>query len=83
MTDTRTISQLEAEGYPVDRMRMLQGDGLGAVQDDPAEDTDSEIPSRVSLRLPHLSAHNVSKIDHEVRAALTELGKPDEVRPDG
>jgi hypothetical protein len=26
---------------------------------------------------------NVSEIDHEVRAALTELGKPDEVRPDG
>jgi hypothetical protein len=37
MNDTRTISQLEAEGYPLDRMRVLQGYGVGAVQDDPLE----------------------------------------------
>ena len=32
------MSQLEAE----DRMRVLQGHGVGAVQDDPAADTDAE-----------------------------------------
>jgi terminase small subunit / prophage DNA-packing protein len=30
------------------------------------------VPSRVSQRLPHLSAHDVAQID-EVRAALAEL----------
>lgn len=32
------------------------------------------VPSRVSQRLPHLTAHDVSEIDLEVRAALTEIG---------
>ncbi len=47
MVDTRTISQLEAEGYPLDWMRVLwlrvlQGHGVGAVQDDPREAADVE-----------------------------------------
>lgn len=29
-------------------------------------------PSRVQTRLPHLTAHDVSEIDHEIRAALQE-----------
>jgi phage terminase Nu1 subunit (DNA packaging protein) len=33
------------------------------------------VPSRVSQRLPHLSAHDVSEIDAEVRAALVEIGQ--------
>jgi phage terminase Nu1 subunit (DNA packaging protein) len=33
------------------------------------------VPSRVSQRLPHLSAHDVSEIDAEIRAALTEIGE--------
>ena len=32
------------------------------------------VPSRVSQRLPHLSAHDVAEIDAEVRALLTEIG---------
>ena len=40
MADNRTISQLEAEGYP--RMRVLQGNGLGPIQDDPGETTDAQ-----------------------------------------
>jgi phage terminase Nu1 subunit (DNA packaging protein) len=32
------------------------------------------IPSRVAGRLPHLTRHDVSEIDAEMRAALTELG---------
>jgi phage terminase Nu1 subunit (DNA packaging protein) len=32
------------------------------------------VPSRVSQRLPHLTAHDVADIDAEVRAALTEIG---------
>jgi len=32
------------------------------------------VPSRAAQRLPHLSAHDVSEIDLEVRAALTEIG---------
>jgi phage terminase Nu1 subunit (DNA packaging protein) len=31
------------------------------------------VPSRCAARLPHLSAHDVTEIDSEVRAALTEL----------
>jgi len=42
MADNRTISQLEAEGYPLDRMRVLQGHGLGAVQDAPRESTNAQ-----------------------------------------
>ena len=43
MADNRTISQLEAEGYPwVDRMRVLQGDRVGAVQDAPRADPDAQ-----------------------------------------
>jgi hypothetical protein len=34
----RTISQLEAEGYPWIGLRVLQGNGLGAVQDAPRAD---------------------------------------------
>ena len=33
------------------------------------------VPSRVAQRLPHLTAHDVSEIDAEVRAALTEIGE--------
>jgi terminase small subunit / prophage DNA-packing protein len=32
------------------------------------------VPSRVSQRLPHLTAHDLAEIDAEVRAALTEVG---------
>ena len=32
------------------------------------------VPSQVSQRLPHLWAHDVAKIDAEVREALTEIG---------
>jgi phage terminase Nu1 subunit (DNA packaging protein) len=32
------------------------------------------VPSRVSQRLPHLSAHDVGKIDREFRDALAEVG---------
>jgi phage terminase Nu1 subunit (DNA packaging protein) len=31
------------------------------------------VPSRVTQRLPHLSAHDVSEIDREVREVLTEV----------
>ena len=31
------------------------------------------VPSRVQQRLPHLTAHDVAEIDHELRAALSEL----------
>jgi phage terminase Nu1 subunit (DNA packaging protein) len=31
------------------------------------------VPSRVSQRLPHLTAHDVAEIDAEVRAALSEI----------
>ena len=33
------------------------------------------VPSRCRQRLPHLTQHDVSEIDHELRAALTELGE--------
>ena len=33
------------------------------------------VPSRCGARLPHLSAHDVSEIDAEVRAVLTEVGE--------
>jgi phage terminase Nu1 subunit (DNA packaging protein) len=33
------------------------------------------VPSRVAARLPHLTTHDVSEIDNEVRAALTEIGE--------
>jgi phage terminase Nu1 subunit (DNA packaging protein) len=33
------------------------------------------VPSRVSQRLPHLTAHDVAEIDAEVREALTEIGE--------
>jgi len=32
------------------------------------------VPSRCAQRLPGLTAHDVSEIDREVRAALTEVG---------
>jgi terminase small subunit / prophage DNA-packing protein len=32
------------------------------------------VPSRVQQRLPHLTAHDVSEIDREVRDVLTDLG---------
>ncbi|WP_454619353.1 hypothetical protein [Bradyrhizobium cenepequi] len=32
------------------------------------------VPSRVAARLPHLSKHDVSEIDAEIRAALGEIG---------
>lgn len=32
------------------------------------------VPARCQQRLPHLTAHDVSELDHELRAALTELG---------
>jgi phage terminase Nu1 subunit (DNA packaging protein) len=35
------------------------------------------VPSRVSQRLPHLLAHDLSEIDLEIRAALAELGSGD------
>jgi phage terminase Nu1 subunit (DNA packaging protein) len=33
------------------------------------------VPSRAAQRLPHLTAHDVAEIDHEVRAVLTEIGE--------
>ena len=33
------------------------------------------VPSRAAQRLPHLTAHDVSEIDREVRDALGELGQ--------
>jgi len=35
------------------------------------------VPSRVAQRLPHLSAHDVSEIDAEIRVVLIELGVRD------
>jgi phage terminase Nu1 subunit (DNA packaging protein) len=32
------------------------------------------VPSRAAQRLPHLTAHDVSEIDREVRDVLTEIG---------
>jgi phage terminase Nu1 subunit (DNA packaging protein) len=32
------------------------------------------VPSRAASRLPHLSAHDISEIDLEVRSVLTEVG---------
>lgn len=32
------------------------------------------VPSRVAQRLPHLTVHDVTEIDAEIRAALTEIG---------
>jgi phage terminase Nu1 subunit (DNA packaging protein) len=32
------------------------------------------MPSRCAARLPHLTARDVSEIDAEVRAVLTEIG---------
>ena len=32
------------------------------------------VPSRVAQRLPHLTPHDVSEIDAEIRAALAEIG---------
>jgi phage terminase Nu1 subunit (DNA packaging protein) len=32
------------------------------------------VPSRCAARLPHLTAHDVSEIDAEVRAVLTQIG---------
>jgi len=32
------------------------------------------VPLRVAQRLPHLTGHDVSEIDAEVRAVLTEIG---------
>ena len=32
------------------------------------------VPSRVAQRLPHLTAHDVSEIGAEIRAALAEIG---------
>ncbi len=32
------------------------------------------VPSRVAQRLPHLTAHDVSEIDSEIRAVLAEIG---------
>jgi len=40
--DRHRFRRLTAESSNLDRMRVLQGHGLGAVQDDPAEDTDAE-----------------------------------------
>jgi phage terminase Nu1 subunit (DNA packaging protein) len=35
------------------------------------------LPSRIQERLPHLTRHDTSEIDHEVRAALEEAGNAD------
>jgi terminase small subunit / prophage DNA-packing protein len=35
------------------------------------------VPSRCQQRLPHLTLHDVSEIDHELREALRELGGAD------
>jgi phage terminase Nu1 subunit (DNA packaging protein) len=32
------------------------------------------VPTRAAQRLPHLTAHDVSEIDREVRDVLTEVG---------
>jgi phage terminase Nu1 subunit (DNA packaging protein) len=31
------------------------------------------VPSRCAARLPHLTAHDISEIDQEIRAALTDV----------
>ena len=38
------------------------------------------MPARVGARLPHLTAHDISEVDHEVRRALTELADNDGVK---
>jgi hypothetical protein len=35
------------------------------------------VPARVGMRLPHLTAFNISEIDREVRAVLTETSGGD------
>jgi phage terminase Nu1 subunit (DNA packaging protein) len=35
------------------------------------------MPSRISQRLPHLSAHDIVVMEAELRAALTEMGNAD------
>ena len=32
------------------------------------------VPSRVQQRLPHLTAHDVSELDREIRDVLAEVG---------
>jgi hypothetical protein len=32
------------------------------------------VPSRCAVRLPHLTPHDVTEIDGEVRAVLTDIG---------
>jgi hypothetical protein len=36
------------------------------------------VPSRMQQRLPHLTAHDVAKIDREVRTVLTLIGNGDD-----
>ena len=38
------------------------------------------LPSRVALRLGHLTAHDLSEIDHEVRAVLSEAAGGSDAR---
>jgi phage terminase Nu1 subunit (DNA packaging protein) len=40
------------------------------------------VPSRVAASLPHLSKHDVSVIDAEVRAVLTELAGGNQLAPE-
>jgi len=35
------------------------------------------VPARAGMRLPHLSAFDISEIDREVRAVLTEMSEPE------
>ena len=35
------------------------------------------MPARVGARLPHLTAHDLSEVDHEVRRVLTEMADND------
>jgi phage terminase Nu1 subunit (DNA packaging protein) len=35
------------------------------------------VPSRCAARLPHLTPHDVTEIDGEVRAVLTDIGTSD------
>jgi len=52
MPDTRTFSQLEAEGYPLDRVRMLQGHRVGA----PFRMLREHIPMLSAMTLDQLGA---------------------------
>ena len=52
MADNRTISQLAVDGLSLDRMRVLQGHRVGAVQDAPRADPDAQRDDARPARRP-------------------------------